>query len=337
MSDILHNQTLPVNSEKRSTVIRVVHNRENPFVQLNKQALWDDRLSLKATGLWARCMSRPNDWVFSIKELVGKCKEGRKAIDAAMQELIECGYAMRLEFDEKGSNGKFKNRIVEYVFFEFPATQEEKDQQLQTFNKFHRDCRFGNLRFGNFQKEHLLIQNNTEIRENPLQEEEDKRESIHNTPKKRAADAAGGCEEKIPKVKRLKSEFSSKVREVGTQMLNIIVKHNPVYRPPKDLTKFLSVIESMIETDKQDPDMLLQTFEWAVCDTEINGEWRGWQCIICRNKTSKKPQTNPAEIFKDNLSNIYSRMNARPVRKFAPCSDQNVAMEYMEEMNRTAL
>lgn len=133
---IIDNEALPVNAEdKRSTIIRVVHNRENPFVQLNKQALWDTNLSLKAVGLWARCMSRPNDWRFCIKELIKHCKEGRKAVDGAMQELIDAGYAYRLEYSQRGEDGKYKTSGVEYVFFEFPATQEEKDQQQEIFKK----------------------------------------------------------------------------------------------------------------------------------------------------------------------------------------------------------
>src|SRR5580765_9040605 len=61
---------------KRNTIVRVVHNRENPYVQINKISLWDIGLSLKATGLWARCLSRPNNWTFSLSELIKKCKEG---------------------------------------------------------------------------------------------------------------------------------------------------------------------------------------------------------------------------------------------------------------------
>lgn len=147
--------------EKFQSIIRVVHNRENPFVQLNKQALWDQNLSLKAVGLWARCMSRPNDWTFSLKELVDNCKEGRRAVDAAMHELIAANYVYRIEYAERDLNGKFKSGGIEYVFFEFPATEEEKQKRVEEFKKSFRNCCFGNCRNGDCRNVHLLIKNNT--------------------------------------------------------------------------------------------------------------------------------------------------------------------------------
>lgn len=138
------------------SIIRVIHNRENPYVQLNKQALWNENLSLKATGLWARCMSRPDNWRFVVEEIVSKCKEGRKAIDSAIDELIEHRYAIRLKCWEKDQNGKFIDKKYEYIFFEFPATNEEIEAHTEEFKKSFRNCRFGNFRGGNFQKEQLL-------------------------------------------------------------------------------------------------------------------------------------------------------------------------------------
>lgn len=152
-------------NKKNNTVIRIVHNRENPFVQLNKKALWDENLSLKAVGLWARCLSRPDNWKFSIAELVKKSKEGRRAIDGAMEELIKNNYVVRLEYYERGADGKFQAGMggVEYVFFEFQATEEEKLEQLEIFKKSFRLCGFGDSRNGDSRNAHLLIKNKKEI------------------------------------------------------------------------------------------------------------------------------------------------------------------------------
>lgn len=138
------------------SIIRIVHNKENPFVQLNKKALWNEDLSLKAIGLWARCMSRPDDWRFNVKELVARSKEGRRAIDGAISELIEHGYAIRLEHWDKSEDGKFSNGGVEYAFFEFPATDEDKAKVLEEFKKSFRHCGFGNCRFGDSRNVDLL-------------------------------------------------------------------------------------------------------------------------------------------------------------------------------------
>jgi len=145
------------------TIIRIVHNKENPFVQLNKAALWDQRLSLKAVGLWSRCLSRPNDWTFNVSELVKKCKEGRRSIDSAIDELIEFGYAVRIDYWDKGKNGKFNDGGSEYVFFEFVATEEDKNKILEEFKKSYRNCCFSNSRKSDCQNDELLIHNPTDI------------------------------------------------------------------------------------------------------------------------------------------------------------------------------
>lgn len=103
-------------------VIRTKHNRENPFVQLNKEALWDKNLSLKAIGLWARCMSRPDDWEFCLTELEKSCKEKETALYSAIKELIDQRYLLKYQ-THNSENGKFDK--VTYLIFEFKLTEEE--------------------------------------------------------------------------------------------------------------------------------------------------------------------------------------------------------------------
>lgn len=136
--------------------------------------------------------------------------------------------------------------------------------------------------------------------------------------------------------KREKPDFSPKVREVANQFINLLHKHCPVYRAPSDLTKFLTHVQDIIEKDKQDVDTVIKTFEWAVSDNEKRGDFSGWQGIIATNNKGSK-STTPAEVFRKHFSKLHSQMNSRPKRKFAASSDQNAALEAMEEMKRTAL
>lgn len=126
---------------KFQTVIRVNHNQENPFVQLSKTTLWDDRLSLKAVGLWSRCMSRPDDWRFNISELSARCKEGRWAVESAMQELIAVGLVCKFECKTR-TNGKFTGSVVQYMIFEHPVSEEDRLKYEEEFKKCFRDCSF---------------------------------------------------------------------------------------------------------------------------------------------------------------------------------------------------
>jgi hypothetical protein len=76
-------------------ILRIVKH-EKPYVQIDKSALNDARLSFRAKGLYAYLMSKPNDWNINMKHLENMSpKEGREAIRGAMKELRECGYSKR--------------------------------------------------------------------------------------------------------------------------------------------------------------------------------------------------------------------------------------------------
>jgi len=139
------------------SIIRTKHNRQNPFVQLSKKTLWDENLSLKAVGLWSRCMSRPDDWQFNVAELIKKCKEGRAAIYKAIKELIDNGYCIRVQHLE-GENGSRWGQ-VEYFFYEFKVTQEDIDE----LKKLLPLSTFPHTVFPHTENRPLLIKKNKDI------------------------------------------------------------------------------------------------------------------------------------------------------------------------------
>ncbi len=141
---IMSNEGLGVNKRvKTPSIIRVVHNRENPFAQLSKQTIWDKNLSLRAVGLWTRCLCRPDDWEFNMVELVKKCKEGRHVVSSAMKELMQAGYGIRIQY-RFVKNGRYVDAGIKYVFFEFPATEQDKLDQLEIFKKSFQQSNFQN-------------------------------------------------------------------------------------------------------------------------------------------------------------------------------------------------
>jgi len=106
-------------------IIRTIHNRENPYVQINKQALWDQELSLEAVGLWARLLSRPNDWKISVQELCNSCQIGKDKCHRILNELIKKGYAYRIQKRGKRSQQDSQYNGYEILVFEFKVTDEE--------------------------------------------------------------------------------------------------------------------------------------------------------------------------------------------------------------------
>ncbi|EPY6430610.1 helix-turn-helix domain-containing protein [Clostridium sporogenes] len=98
-------------------VFRVIKDKENPYVMLNKYFVYDGRLSLKAKGLMSYFLSRPDNWEFYSSEIEKNCKDGEKAIRTAIKELETNGYIERLL--KRDSNGKLIGGY-DYTIYEIP-------------------------------------------------------------------------------------------------------------------------------------------------------------------------------------------------------------------------
>lgn len=76
----------------KMSIIRI-QKREHPYVQIDKRCLADSRLSWRARGVLAYLLSKPNDWIVSVKDIENNGLEGRDAVQNALKELQQCGYA----------------------------------------------------------------------------------------------------------------------------------------------------------------------------------------------------------------------------------------------------
>lgn len=85
------------------SIVRI--KKERNFVQINKEMLEEQQLSLKAKGLISFCLTKPDDWQFHIEQLASVLKEGERSIRSALNEAITAGYAFR--FQTRKENGDF--------------------------------------------------------------------------------------------------------------------------------------------------------------------------------------------------------------------------------------
>jgi hypothetical protein len=141
------------------TIFRVRHDRDNPYVMLNKQALFDSNLSLKAKGLWAFCLARPDDWTFCITEMLSHTREGERALYSALKELIANGYAYRFKWQEQQLISEEKRWCfagIEYIFFESKISPEKIEQMKEEFKKSFPHRRFVDLQNEGLQNAALL-------------------------------------------------------------------------------------------------------------------------------------------------------------------------------------
>lgn len=103
------------------SIVRSKHDSKNPYVMLNKQSLWDPDLSLEALGLWARLISRPDNWEIHAKELATSCALNIRHIWRLLNELIDGGYCKRIQEMPQGQKG------FSQVVYEVYEVKQEKD------------------------------------------------------------------------------------------------------------------------------------------------------------------------------------------------------------------
>ena len=133
--------------------------RNTPFVQIDKSALQDSRLSWKSRGLLAYLLSLPDDWEIYVKELTNHSTDGRDSTTTAMNELIKLGYIIR---ERKTEKGKFKG--FNYLVSDIPVlipnmkpkTEKPKTENPKLINNTLKDNKTINNKKEKSKKEKLI-------------------------------------------------------------------------------------------------------------------------------------------------------------------------------------
>lgn len=81
---------------------RVIHNKDNPYFQMNRCVLQDARISWKAAAILAYLLSRPDNWVVRESDLIKQHTDGRDAVRSGLKELRDAGYIRRVKIRENG-------------------------------------------------------------------------------------------------------------------------------------------------------------------------------------------------------------------------------------------
>lgn len=88
------------------------------FTIIDNDVINDDRMHLKALGLFAYMWSKPDDWQFYVSEIASHFKDGESAVSSAMKELMTLGYLKRTQ---NRKDGRFSN--YDYVLRELPKRE----------------------------------------------------------------------------------------------------------------------------------------------------------------------------------------------------------------------
>ena len=83
------------NQEVNMSIIRVVKNKKNPYLIMNKTGLNDKRLSLKSKGLLCYLLSKPDNWYISTQDIISNNDNARASVFSAINELVRYGYMFK--------------------------------------------------------------------------------------------------------------------------------------------------------------------------------------------------------------------------------------------------
>lgn len=91
-------------------IIRTVK-QENPFVQIDKLFLSDNKVSFKAKGILAYILSKPDGWTIRVNDLVKRSADGKAAIGSGIDELMLHGYIFK--YQDRKEDGTFGEWVYE--------------------------------------------------------------------------------------------------------------------------------------------------------------------------------------------------------------------------------
>jgi len=82
-------------TDDKTTILRKPHDRDHPYVVMDKTIFENPDISWKAKGLMGYLLSRPDDWQVIIGDLVNRSTDGKTAVRSALKELEQHGYLFR--------------------------------------------------------------------------------------------------------------------------------------------------------------------------------------------------------------------------------------------------
>lgn len=134
------------------SIFRVVKDKDNPYVILNKGFLENNNLSWKAKGILSYLLSRPDDWKVMISNLINQSTDQKKAVYSGISELIDFGYIERNAVRIKEGKRKGQIDYWEYKVYEKPLAQKGKEVD---FTDIEPDSQKGEVGKGDEGKEEV--------------------------------------------------------------------------------------------------------------------------------------------------------------------------------------
>src|SRR5688500_6813874 len=213
----------------------------------------DTSISPECRWLIIFLLSNKTGWKIKRTQIYAHVKGfiGRDKLYKIINEAIEAGYMDRIAFLKQTEKGKLKGyRYVVASSKKFKKVLRCTENQDTVDQYPDHQLTDGTDTKEVLSKELLSLENNTSLK----------------VPEEPKAAKAADKKDDSPKSKKEKPDFSTKVREVAQKFIEILIKHEPGYKAPKNLAPFLSEVDLMIRLDNRESQMIYDVLNWALSD-----------------------------------------------------------------------
>lgn len=109
--------------------------RKTNFTIISNVGMNDERLSLKAKGMLAYLLTKPDNWQVSDRHLATIGPDGRSAVQAALKELETFGYLVRKQCRNEQGQWAYVSYIYDEPWSEKPWTENPATEKPATENQ----------------------------------------------------------------------------------------------------------------------------------------------------------------------------------------------------------
>jgi hypothetical protein len=111
------------------SIIRVNHDKNRPFVVVDKVLIQDKELSYEARGFLIYLLAKPDNWDLDVKVLAKETRLHFTTIYRLLKMLIGAGYVTKTEVRRCPKTGEFQTGVI-YTVYEKKIETREKSIKI---------------------------------------------------------------------------------------------------------------------------------------------------------------------------------------------------------------
>ena len=278
-------------------MIRRAPRPESDFTQIRNEVLRDERLSYRARGILVAILSRPDNWRVSRDSLARQGKEGRDAINTAINELVDAGYIQREKSQQ--ADGTWATELV--VYDSYPQDSSSYPQVSDSSEEKHAD--FQAPTTGKPTTGKPTVGKPVANKNNVKNKDTNKDKNTDNHPT---------CIEPECATSDDVSRFSIDTHNLCSQLADWIV-HNGG-RNPNITHTWLNDMDKLIRLDHATPQQIETIIDWCQQDTfwhtnilSPNKLRKQWDRLVMQYKAQNKPNNRHSNPNADVIDQLIAQ------------------------------